>query len=114
MGIAVHADLMAAAAHLGRQLGVGGGHAPEHEERRPPAQVVEGVEERRRRGRVGPVVEGQRHMPGGADAGQGGQPADAGPAGAGRGRQQLRQGPERHRPGDAGGDGRGWVHSSQL
>ena len=110
----MHGDLVASPSDLGGEIGMSGGHAPEHEKRRPPAQLVEGVEERRRRAGVGAVVEGERHMAGSADARQGGRPADTTSAHAGRGGQHLRQAHERHRPGDADGDSRGGFHWSQL
>ncbi len=110
----MHGHLVAAPGDLGGQVGVGRGHVPEHEERRPPAQVVEGFEERRGRTRVGPVVEGQGHVAGRADAGQARRPADARPAHTGGGGEQLGHRPQGQRPGYTGGDGGGGVHCSQL
>ena len=77
--VAVDCDFVAPLDQLG-QAGRTADLVAQAEEGRPPAQGVEGVENGRRGRRVGPVVEGQGHVVGAADAGQSGQQVTPGPA----------------------------------
>ena len=68
MGVGVDRDLVAGGRDLGGEPGRGPDHVTEHEEGGVPTELVEEAQELRRRGRIRPVVEGQRDVALGADA----------------------------------------------